>query len=64
VTINVFDARGAHVATLVDAVTPAGAYTVTWNGHDDRGDTPVSSRAVSSQRRLDSHIIGRAQLYR
>jgi hypothetical protein len=38
VTIHVFDARGAHVATLVDAVTPAGAYTVTWNGHDDRGN--------------------------
>ena len=37
VTIDVFDARGAHVATLVDAVTPAGAYTVTWNGRDDRG---------------------------
>jgi hypothetical protein len=42
VTIEVFDARGAHVAKLVDAVTPAGAYTVTWNGHDDRGNT-VSS---------------------
>jgi len=38
VTINVFDARGAHVATLVDAVTPAGAYTIKWNGHDDRGN--------------------------
>ena len=37
VMIDVFDARGAHVATLVDAVTPAGAYTVTWNGRDDRG---------------------------
>jgi len=42
VTINVFDARGAHVATLVDAVTRAGAYTVTWNGRDDRGNA-VSS---------------------
>jgi hypothetical protein len=42
VTINVFDARGAHVATLVDAVTPAGAYTVNWKGRDDRGNA-VSS---------------------
>jgi hypothetical protein len=38
VTIDVFDARGAHVARLVDAVAPAGAYTVTWNGHDNRGN--------------------------
>jgi hypothetical protein len=38
VTIEVFDARGAHVARIVDAVTSAGAYTVTWNGHDDRGN--------------------------
>jgi hypothetical protein len=42
VTIDVFDARGAHVATLVDAVTPAGAYTVNWNGRDDRGNAVAS----------------------
>jgi hypothetical protein len=42
VTIDVFDARGAHVATLVDAVTPAGAYTVTWSGRDDRGNAVAS----------------------
>ena len=38
VTIDVFDVRGTHIATLVDAVTPAGAYTIKWNGHDDRGN--------------------------
>ena len=40
--LDVFDARGAHVVTLVDAETEAGAYAVAWNGRDDRG------RAVSS----------------
>jgi hypothetical protein len=42
VTITVFDARGAHVATLVDAVMPQGAYTQAWNGRNDRGNA-VSS---------------------
>jgi len=37
VAIAVFDARGAHVATVVDAERDTGAYTVTWNGRDDRG---------------------------
>ena len=37
VTLDVFDARGAHVATLVDAERDAGAHTVTWNGRDHRG---------------------------
>ncbi len=42
VTIAVFDARGALVATLVDAVMPRGAHTQAWNGRDDRGNA-VSS---------------------
>jgi flagellar hook assembly protein FlgD len=38
VTVAVYDARGAHVATLVDkADRPAGAYTIEWSGRDDRG---------------------------
>jgi hypothetical protein len=37
ITVDVFDARGAHVAMLVDAEMEAGAYTVTWNGRDNRG---------------------------
>ena len=42
VTLEVFDARGAHVVTLIDAETDAGTYTVAWNGRDDRG-TAVGS---------------------
>jgi FlgD Ig-like domain/Beta-propeller repeat len=37
VTVDVFDARGTHVVTLIDADKPAGVYAVTWNGRDDRG---------------------------
>jgi len=37
VTLVVYDARGAHVATLVDAERGAGAYTATWDGRDEAG---------------------------
>jgi hypothetical protein len=37
VRIDVFDARGARVASLVDAERAAGAYAVAWNGLDERG---------------------------
>jgi FlgD Ig-like domain len=42
VTVSVFDTRGALVATLVDETSNAGAYTVSWNGHDTAG-RPASS---------------------
>ena len=37
VTIEVFDTRGSHVATLVNDEKDAGVYTATWTGRDDRG---------------------------
>jgi hypothetical protein len=37
VAIEVFDLRGKHVATLIDAEKDAGEYTVQWDGRDDRG---------------------------
>jgi len=37
VNIDVFDARGAHVAALLNEEKAAGAYTVTWAGQDDNG---------------------------
>lgn len=37
VTIDVFDARGAHVALLRDENMDAGTYAARWNGRDDRG---------------------------
>ncbi|HKW15587.1 MAG TPA: T9SS type A sorting domain-containing protein, partial [Candidatus Krumholzibacteria bacterium] len=42
VVVAVYDARGARVATLVDAARAAGSYTQAWDGRDDAG------RAVSS----------------
>jgi Zn-dependent metalloprotease len=41
-SLQVFDARGRHVRTLVDGDLPAGAHTVTWSGDDAQG-RPVSS---------------------
>lgn len=37
VTLEVFDVRGARVATLVDGMRPAGAGEATWNGGNDSG---------------------------
>jgi hypothetical protein len=38
VSLAVFNLRGGHVVTLVDQEAAAGAYTVAWNGRDDRGN--------------------------
>ncbi len=37
VRLDVFDVRGAHVATLADQLTPRGDHTVAWNGRDANG---------------------------
>jgi hypothetical protein len=37
VHVDVFDARGAAVAHLVDAMRPAGTFSIPWNGHDLHG---------------------------
>ena len=42
VELRVYDVSGAVVRTLVDDVRGAGAYSLEWNGRDDRGNT-VSS---------------------
>lgn len=42
VRLDVLDARGRRVRTLVDAVTPAGPHEVTWRGEDALG-TRVAS---------------------
>jgi hypothetical protein len=41
-TVDVFDARGRHVARVFSAWLPAGSRTFEWNGRDDRG-TSVSA---------------------
>jgi hypothetical protein len=42
VRLDVYDLRGAHVATLVDGVHAGGNGSVTWNGRDASG-RPVAS---------------------
>jgi hypothetical protein len=42
VELSVFDARGAHVVTLVEGVRAAGPHEISWNGHNTEG------RAVGS----------------
>jgi hypothetical protein len=42
VRLEVFDVRGARVATLVDDIKSPGEYTVGWDGRSDRGN-PVAS---------------------
>jgi hypothetical protein len=42
VTLEVYDVRGARIATLVDASMMAGEHTATWNGRDEKG-VPVGS---------------------
>jgi flagellar hook assembly protein FlgD len=37
VLIEIFDIRGARVASLVTARLPVGYHTVVWDGRDDRG---------------------------
>jgi hypothetical protein len=40
--VDIHDARGTLVATLVDGVREAGAYTRAWNGRDAAGRAGVS----------------------
>jgi hypothetical protein len=42
VTLNIYDAAGRLVRSLVNGVTEAGSHNVTWNGVDNHG-SPVSS---------------------
>ena len=37
VSVDLFDARGGHVATLFDGAREAGAFTLAWNAEDDAG---------------------------
>lgn len=42
VTLEIFDAAGKFVRTLVDGVVPPGDHTVRWNGCDSAGATAAS----------------------
>lgn len=38
VTIDIYNAKGAKIRTLVNQAQTAGSHTVTWNGSDDNGN--------------------------
>jgi len=42
VHVDVFNASGAHVRTVVDAQSPAGAFTAGWDGRNDAGGRVAS----------------------
>ena len=54
--LEVFDARGVRLATLVDAPRDAGAYSVRWAGRDGE-DRPVSSGVYFVRLRHDRGLV-------
>jgi hypothetical protein len=53
VTIDVFNAKGQKVKTLVNEEIQAGSHSIVWNGNDD-SDKPVSSGVYFSKMNLNS----------
>jgi hypothetical protein len=60
VRIDIFDASGSRVRTILDQEQEAGTYTTTWEARDDRG-APMSSGVyflrVAQDRRERSHKL-------
>ncbi len=54
--VDVFDARGAHIRTLVDRPLQAGAHRIEWNGTDTHG-RPVASGLYFYRLALDGRAI-------
>ena len=54
--IDVFDTRGAHIRTLVDAAQAAGAHRVEWNGTDER-NAPLASGVYFYRLFVDGHAV-------
>jgi dienelactone hydrolase len=55
VTLTVYDLLGRQVATLVNGVGKPGAYTVQWNGRNEKGET-VSSGIYLYQLRAENFV--------
>jgi hypothetical protein len=56
VRLEIFNVRGARVATLVNDIKPPGVYNVSWDGRSDRGD-PVASGVYFYRLRAPGHVI-------
>ena len=42
VTVTIYNELGQSIRTLVNTTQPAGSYSVTWDGRDDRGRSVAS----------------------
>jgi serine protease AprX len=58
VTLEVFDVRGARVATLVDEIKSPGEYTISWDGLGDGGN-PVASGVYFYRLRVPGQALTR-----
>jgi hypothetical protein len=47
VKAEIFDIRGRHIATLIDASLPAGHHAVAWTGRDDHGNVVAAAIYVA-----------------
>jgi hypothetical protein len=56
VRVDVFDARGAHIRTLVDGREDAGAHRVAWNGTDGR-ESPLASGVYFYRLTVDGRAV-------
>ena len=54
--IDVFDARGAHIRTLVNATQRAGQHSVEWNGTDER-HAPLASGVYFYRLVVDGRVV-------
>jgi len=61
VRMDVYDVRGAHVATLASGIFSAGAHRVEWNGVDS-GGTPAASGVYYLRLRAGQHTLQRKML--
>jgi hypothetical protein len=61
VQVCIYNLRGERVATLLDAVQPAGRHRLVWRGRDDRGDEVASGVYVvnveASGERVSRRIV-------
>jgi photosystem II stability/assembly factor-like uncharacterized protein len=64
VTVNIFDANGQHVKTLVHEEKPAGFHSITWDGKNKHGTTAASGLYVYKMSTENFKSVGKMTLLR
>jgi hypothetical protein len=62
VHLTIFNVLGQEVRTLVNAMQPAGEYSITWDGRDEAGAT-VSSGPYLYRMRVDNVVQTRSMMF-